>query len=81
MVVDGKPVLTQVALAPDQTVVVVSDGRALLFYSLSDGSVLETVPEAHHGAAITSLSWSPDSALLASSGEDGVVHLWQTPRR
>jgi len=81
VVVDGKPVLSHVAITPDQTTVVVSDGRALLFYSLPDGTALEQVPDAHHGASITSLSWSPDSALLASSGEDGVVHLWQTPRR
>ncbi len=32
---------------------------------------------AHQGKEITSLAWSHDGELLASSGEDGMIRIWQ----
>ncbi|HEU5384079.1 MAG TPA: hypothetical protein VFV38_52460 [Ktedonobacteraceae bacterium] len=32
---------------------------------------------AHEGKEITSLAWSRDGELLASSGEDGMIRTWQ----
>lgn len=34
------------------------------------------VPHAHQNA-ITALAWSPDGLLLASGGQDGLVHVWK----
>ncbi len=32
---------------------------------------------AHGGAEITALAWSHDGDLLASSGEDDIIRVWQ----
>ncbi len=32
--------------------------------------------QAHQGKEITSLAWSHDGNMLASSGEDGVIRIW-----
>lgn len=50
-----------------------SDGRVMV-RELATGEVLDTF-SAHDGA-VTSAVFSPDDALLATAGEDGVAHLW-----
>ncbi len=37
---------------------------------------LETLAESAHEKRITQITWSPDGSMLASSGEDGSLKLW-----
>ncbi len=43
-------------------------------YSVADWSLFSAY-EAHEGA-VSATSWSPDSGSVASSGQDGRIHLW-----
>lgn len=44
---------------------------------IEDGLPLWRDEHAHRGA-ITHLAWSPDGLFLASGGQDGAVHIWQS---
>jgi len=62
-----------------------TDGGGLHFLDAATGALLAAVEPAH-GGGVTSLEWRPPSgggeaskAVLASAGEDRVVHLWASP--
>lgn len=72
----GKAVIHALALSPDET---------LLAAALDDGNVaitrLQEIPRritVHrmHTAAVLSLAWSPDSAMLASGSADTTAKVW-----
>lgn len=44
-------------------------------WSALDGSLLSSY-SGHQGQRVDQLTWSPDSSLIASSGNDGLVHIW-----
>lgn len=53
-----------------------SQGGVLSVSRIFQAQLLWRLP-AHEGKEITSLAWSRDGELLASSGEDGMIRIWQ----
>lgn len=54
-------------------------GMALAFLHGSSQQLLEIAVQKGHSADITTLAFSPDSRLLASSGKDHLIKLWHVP--
>ncbi len=63
------------AFSPDGTIVAAASVSGPVFlFDAGSGSVLGEA--AGHGMGTTSLSWHPSSGLVATSGQDGCVRLW-----
>ncbi len=67
-------VVTSLVFTPDSQSLAcgLDDGRVLIL-SVADGDIVRELTT--HDKAVTSVSISPDGRLLASSGEDGWVHV------
>jgi WD40 repeat protein len=69
-----------VAISPDNRVIACgSDDGGVRFLEQETGTLFLTRYE--HKARIRSIAFHPDSNLVASSGEDGVINLWDIPSR
>lgn len=62
--------------APDDAQLLVGGTGAIQRVRLHDGNVLGTL--SGHGVAVTALALSPSGALLASTGAEGTLRLWET---
>jgi len=70
--IDDFPVA--LAWAPDGNSLVVGGGEGRLYrLSPQDGAITEL---GEHAPGVLELAWKPGAALLASSGQDGSVRLW-----
>ena len=74
----GARASARIAWSPDGGRIAALVGRAATLYvfRVEDGTV-EFKDLAHEGVAIH-IEWSPDGALLATGGNDGLVKLWDT---
>jgi len=63
------------AWAPDGRSLVVGGGEGRLCLVGIDGTVQQL---GEHAPGVLELAWQPKGAMLASSGQDGAVRLWQT---
>ncbi|MEW4529371.1 protein kinase [Maioricimonas sp. JC845] len=72
----GQGEVNHVTFAPDGSHCVTAgdDGR-LCFWSLPDGAFLKDI-DAHPGRIAYQSAYSPDGQILASCGQDPIVHLW-----
>ncbi len=59
--------------ATNQIITFLADGAILQVDAATDAIVQENH---EHTAGVWSVAWSPDGQLLASGGDDGLVHLW-----
>jgi len=64
----------KIAASHDSTLVAVTSGSVLYIYT-RDGDLVHTLEDAHYGS-IGSLSWFPQSYLLATSDESSVVQVF-----
>jgi len=66
--------VTAIAFLPDESLLVCGTGAGrVVTLALDDGRLVDEI--GGHAAAVTSISVSPDGQWLASSGEDGWVHV------
>ena len=54
------------------------DTRTFVWYYLRNLCENDHVKVLHHGAPVSCVAFSPDSLTLASSGENGIIRLWNT---
>lgn len=71
---------TVVAISPDGATVAAATANHVLFWKAADGTLLGKVENAH-SKAVSSLSWSRGSDLLASGSHDMTVALWKNPAK
>ena len=64
------------ALSPDSRRLVSSGGHALTIWNIDDGYPVKVVELEGHTDQVTSCTWSPDDALIASASWDSTVRIW-----
>ncbi|MET0136285.1 MAG: protein kinase [Kibdelosporangium sp.] len=64
------------AMSADGSLVATTDGPKVLVNRVSDGALVATLTG--HTAGVTGLAFSRNGAVLASSGSDSAVRLWDT---
>lgn len=65
-----------VALAPDESTIVVASGNLIHIFRLPDGKLLESITAMASECRITGLVFDSESRIFASSGTDKHIHLW-----
>src|SRR5262249_7704492 len=71
----GRMQTRALAFSPDGPWLAPVRSHDILVYEADTGRPQRTLPG--HKNAISSLAWSPDSRLLASSSEDGTIRVWE----
>ena len=69
--------ITSLAFAPDGSgAVAAGGGDGVVRILSSDPDQRREIALKDHKAPINTVAWSPDAAMLAASGDDGIVTLW-----
>lgn len=72
---NGK-VIEFVRISPNNKRLLTISGTTITLWNLQTGDIIDTITNAH-SRTITSITWSRNSDLFASSSEDGKVHIWK----
>ena len=77
--VENLPWPNSVSFNPAGTLVAVGGTSTLYLVDPSNKQIIHQVDRAHENGAIQAVEFSPNGHLLATSGRDGMVKLWQVP--
>jgi transducin beta-like protein 2 len=72
---DRRDAFTMLRVSPNERHVIAVRGRNMAIFSLDDGTLASRIDNAHQ-YPIASLSFAPDSSLLATVGGENFVRLW-----
>jgi WD40 repeat protein len=64
-----------VAISPDRKAVAAADANSIAIWDIGTGRLIAR-RERPHEIELTDLAYSPSSAIVASSGRDGLIRMW-----
>ncbi|PSL56030.1 serine/threonine protein kinase [Saccharothrix carnea] len=70
------PPSIRMVISPDAKLIATTEGNGVQVYRTADGARVATLTG--HTAEVQSLAFAPDTGLLASTGMDAAVRLWDT---
>jgi len=73
---EGVKAYHRIEISPNSKVIAITSGTTLIIFDVNTLKVITEIEDAQEGN-INALSWSSDSALLATSGVDGLIRIWK----
>ena len=69
--------ISDISFSPDGVFIACAEGASVALWSASERRLVKTMVGPSDVGAIRSVDFSPDGAYVVSSGDDGVVRVWE----